>query len=544
MEDRLKITIFAYDPDHNLRCSDLHKAWSPLRVLLTKPSQQPTESQPAADRHQIFEQIALERLQRGGDHNKPAHFLSLPVRATAIAATSITALGVLWACLARVPVQVDGIASIAPDVQVSSASATVGGVLAYQVSGVGPNRLGMAQRQDNQEISSYWGEDWDLELNGTRLNALALAALAPIEGQKLLMPESLEDSQRIDNNAWNKEVYQKLYFTGNTVIARIDNTSAMQQLDSVRITTLPKLELNQSIVGDRTQRAGQYDSISRLLESQRGRSQKELQAREDLFQRLKSLWTKGYVSTSQLLQEQATVNNLRSQVLQIDRDRVNTGFGRTDQRQQIEETILNSRETKNQLQTALVEYIEKVYTFAPPSGMYLVSTSMRNGMEVKAGDELYTYSIEKPTLPTVIPVFVDAATSQQLGVGMQVLVTPKGISRAQYGGILGVVDQVGKIPLPPEGIAAFAGGRTLASTIQQNISNAYLVRVKLQQEDPAYCQQMLSLRCYRWSTRRRPPLPVRLGTLADVQINVQYRRPIEFVMPALRQALGLVVENR
>jgi hypothetical protein len=163
---------------------------------------------------------------------------------------------------------------------------------------------------------------------------------------------------------------------------------------------------------------------------------------------------------------------------------------------------------------------------------------------VKAGDELYTYSIEKPTLPTVIPVFVDAATSQQLGVGMQVLVTPKGISRAQYGGILGVVDQVGKIPLPPEGIAAFAGGRTLASTIQQNISNAYLVRVKLQQEDPAYCQQMLSLRCYRWSTRRRPPLPVRLGTLADVQINVQYRRPIEFVMPALRQALGLVVENR
>jgi hypothetical protein len=238
------------------------------------------------------------------------------------------------------------------------------------------------------------------------------------------------------------------------------------------------------------------------------------------------------------------VNNLRNQVLQIDRDRANTEFSRTDQRTQVDQTKLNSRETTDQLQTALVDYIEKVYTFAPPSGMYLVSRSMRNSMEVKAGDELYTYSVEKPTLPEVISVFVDAATSQQLRVGMQVLVTPKGISRAQYGGIVGVVDQVGRIPLPAEGIAAFAGGRSLANTIQQNVMNAYLVRVKLQQAEPAYCQQMLSLRCYRWSTRRRPPLPVRLGTLADVQINVQYRRPIEFVMPALRQALGLVVENR
>jgi hypothetical protein len=164
-------------------------------------------------------------------------------------------------------------------------------------------------------------------------------------------------------------------------------------------------------------------------------------------------------------------------------------------------------------------------------------------MQVRAGDELFTFSVERPILPKVVPVFVDAATSQQLNEGMQVLLTPKGISRAQYGGIPGVVDEVGKLPLPAEGIAAFAGGRTLAGSIQQSLPSTYLVRVKLQQAEPAYCQQMLSLRCYKWSSNRRPPFPVRLGTLADVQITVQYRRPIEFVMPALRQALGLVVEN-
>ena len=154
-------------------------------------------------------------------------------------------------------------------------------------------------------------------------------------------------------------------------------------------------------------------------------------------------------------------------MLQIDREKLNTESSRNDQLHQAEQTRLNSFEIRNQLQAALVAYMAKVYTFSPPTGMYVVSRAIRNGMEVKPGDELFTYSVARPTLPPWIPVFVDAATSQQLAEGMQVLVTPKGISRAQHGGIVGVVDGVGKLPLPPECIAAFAGGRTLASSIQQ-----------------------------------------------------------------------------
>jgi len=512
---------------------------------LSQPDLTAPNTPAAADRHRIFEQIALEKLRSGGDTSKAVGFLPLPVRLTAMVAVSITGLGVLWACVAKVPVQVNGIASVAPQVQVSSAIAQVGGVVAYQVSGAGPDRLSPAQIQRNQALSTYWGEEWDLELSGfTRLNVLALAALAPMEGQSLVMPESLEGNEMIDNLQQSELVYQKLRFKPNTIIARVENAAAMQELDAVRLTTQPKLKIDQSIVNDRNQRATNYGSVVNLLIQQRARQLTELEEREALFQRLQSLWNKGYVSTAQLLQEQALINGLRNQVLQIDRERLNTEFSGTDQRQQAEQTMLNSLQIRNQLQAALVAYMAKVYAFAPPTGMYIVSRSIRNGMEVKPGDELFTYSAQKPTLPRVIPVFVDAATSQQLGEGMQVLVTPKGISRAQYGGIVGVVDEVGKLPLPPEGIAAFAGGRTLASSVLQYVGGAYLVRVKLEQAEPAYCQQMLSLRCYRWSTKRRPPFPVRLGTLADVQINIQYKRPIEFVMPALRQAAGLVVENR
>jgi len=165
-------------------------------------------------------------------------------------------------------------------------------------------------------------------------------------------------------------------------------------------------------------------------------------------------------------------------------------------------------------------------------------------MYVRNGDELFTFSNRPPTLPSRIPVFVDSVAFQQLSEGMRVLVTPKGISRAQYGGIIGVVDDIGLLPLSGDAMAAVAGGRTLASSISKVITTPYLIKVKLQIADQAYCRQMLSRRCYKWSTRRSPPFPVRLGTQADVQITTIHRRPIEFVMPALRQALGLVVENR
>jgi hypothetical protein len=531
--------------------SKINKYWTILarqgKVARMSILPQPDADQPAADRHQIFEQIALERLRSSADSQKPIGFLPLPVRLTVIAATAISGFGVLWACLARVPVQVNGVASIAPQAQVSSALARVDGVLAYQVSGVDPNLLSPTQIRSNQALAQFWREAVvknDAIQSYSRLTQLALSAMAPLPGQDLAMPGSERQERSIDNLRISQATYQAINFNNSEIIARIDNAGAMEELDTVRRATLPQLKIEDSIISDRQKRFGIFNDINKTLSLQYIVQEQELKEREALLNRLQALWRNGFVSTAQLLQEESVINGLRNQLLQINIERHNNNFASTDQRQQVGQSSLNRLQTTNQLQAALATYISNVYTITPPSGMYIVTKATRNGMQVRAGDELFTYSTQKPTLPEVIPIFVDAAVSQQLSQGMQVLVTPRGISRAQYGGIPGVVIGVGKLPLPSEGIAAFAGGRTLADSIQQAAGGTYLARVKLELAEPAYCQQMLSMRCYRWSTSRRPPFPVRLGTLADVQINVQYRRPIEFVMPAVRQALGLVVENR
>lgn len=126
---------------------------------------------------------------------------------------------------------------------------------------------------------------------------------------------------------------------------------------------------------------------------------------------------------------------------------------------------------------------------------------------------------------------------------MRVLLTPRGISRAEYGGIPGKVVTVNQLPVLGDGLLGTVGSSALVNAIQQLLPSPYLVRVQLEQAEPRYCSQALSRRCYRWSSGRLPPHPVRLATLADVQITTDYRRPIEFVMPAIKRALGLVVDN-
>jgi hypothetical protein len=506
----------------------------------------------AGDRYRIFEQAALDRLRRGSDQTKPVGFLPLPVRLAAISAIAITGMGVMWSILARVPVQVNGIATIVPETGVSSAQARVSGVLYYQVSGVGKDLLSPIYRRRNQALSAFWNAavvNSRSTLPISQLKQLVEGAQLPAQGQRMVMPGTREDPSSIDHYRQiasrndNLDLRQ-LFISPHTLIALVDNSSEVETLDALRRLIAPKLAIQRQTSQDSRKRAKSYRSVDTLIASQLRDKEKELSQRQDLFTRLQKLWSKGYISEIQLLQEQATVNGLSQEVVRLRRDRLANNFSSTDQGQQAAQADLNYLQATDQLQNGLVTFMSKSYTISPPSGLYLVAKYRQTGMAVNSGDELFTFSITPPSLPARIPVFVDGATIQQLSEGNRVLVTPKGISRAQYGGIVGVVDEVGRLPYPGDSLAAVAGGRSLASAISKSFPTPYLVKVRLKQANPRFCQQLVSIRCYAWSTSRVPPFPVRMGTQADVQITTIYGRPIDFVMPALRQALGLVVENR
>lgn len=543
-------------PDESLYNPErLADAGAPYPAVSSNPpandSTRGSRSQRAADRFEIFEQVALERLQAVSDATQPAAFLPLPVRVTAMAAAGIAGLGLLWAALARVPVQVNGTAALVPRNGLGSLVAGSSGVLSWQVGGLAPTTLSPAQQQSNALLREFWLKEASSTTNAINdansLYELVRAALAPAPGQRLKLPEALLSTESFDTTAPQPLVS----YEPGTVLARIMNPTLHQELNTALLTSLPTNSLQRQQERDRLERASQLGQLGILQGNQRRTIAAELEERRQLYQRYVNLWRKGYLPATTVMEEQSRINQLEAQLLSNDSTGLNTNISRREQVDQAKETAIANLDTRTKLENQLISYLSKTTIFAPlDSGIYsreriyILAKSFKDGAIVREGDELLSFSSTPPELPQEIPVFLDNAAAQQVSEGMSVLVTPKGISRAQFGGIRGRVVEVTKLPVQGEGLIGVLGSRAMANSVQQLVPSPNLVRVELERADPRYCNQSLSRRCYRWSSGRLPPHPVRLATLADVQITTNYRRPIEFVMPALRQALGLVVDNR
>ncbi|MCP9807350.1 hypothetical protein KBY71_12590 [Cyanobium sp. T1B-Tous] len=521
----------------------------------SNPSQTTEESSSssrAADRFGIFEKVALERLRAGADATKPASFLPLPVRLTAIAAASIAGLGVVWAVFARVPVQVNGIGVFVcmcttPRSQIRSLEAPTSGILHYQVSGFGPNTLPEEQRERNDVLrqlgliqsGSLYTEVYD----ASRLKSLVELALAPSQGLVLDLSSPVQSLPMQTGKTELDKAPPVVSYPGGTVLARIEDQSAKEQLTSALVSTLPAESMLRQQQTGRIERAGRLGGLNALQANQRSSIERELNQRRELYQRYLKLWKQGYLPGTAVLEEQSRINSLESQLLNAESTQLNTKISRDDQIEQSKQASVSNLDSRNKLQGQLATYLSRTTVFAPVKGIYLLSRNFFNGSFVKQGQELFIYTTTPPYLPGTIPVFLDPATAQQVVEGMSVLVTPKGISRAQYGGIPGKVIEVSKQPLDSDGLLGALQSRALVPPIQQSVPSPYLVRVQLEKSTPSECNQARSYGCYRWSSGRRPPQPVRITSLADVQITTVHLRPIEFVMPALKRAFGLVVDN-
>jgi hypothetical protein len=498
----------------------------------------------AAERFEIFEQVALERLKAGADATKPVVFLPLPVRLTAIAAAAIAMLGVLWSVLARVPVQVNGTGAIVPPGGLESLNAASSGILRYQVSGFGANNLPALQRQRNEMLGQFWRSQATVFTSNVndaaKLAELVQAALASVQGQTFLLPANLATSKAVERQS--RPI--TLSYPSGTVIARIENEAAHLELNAALLGILPAEKLHRQQRSERLARAGTLSQLGGLQSNPRQTLVAELKQRRDLYRRYLALWKQGYLPGTTVLEEQSRINALEGQLLSADSAQVNTSISRDEQLEQSKQAIVSSIDNLNKLENQLVNYLSATTIFAPVHGFYVMARNFVNGTFVKQGDELLIFTKMSPSLPSLIPVFLDPSAAQQVSEGMKVLVTPKGISRAQYGGIPGRVIEVNKLPLQGDGLLGAVGSRALVNPIQQITLTPYLARVQLEQTTPDRCRSGSSYDCYRWSSGRLPPHPVRLATLADVQITTTYRRPVEFVMPALRRALGLVVDNK
>jgi len=154
------------------------------------------------------------------------------------------------------------------------------------------------------------------------------------------------------------------------------------------------------------------------------------------------------------------------------------------------------------------------------------------GTLVSAGDAIVTLDLMGRTVKELeVVLYVPSSYGKQVQVGMTAYISPSTVKREEFGLMVGRVTYVSDYPATSRGMLRILKNDKLLSSLVGSDS-PYEVHVDLLVDEH-------TLSGYRWSSSHGPPLKIQSGTRAAAYITVASRRPIEMVIPLLREYSGL-----
>jgi HlyD family secretion protein len=114
---------------------------------------------------------------------------------------------------------------------------------------------------------------------------------------------------------------------------------------------------------------------------------------------------------------------------------------------------------------------------------------------------------------------------------MRVQISPTTAPREEYGTIFGTIATVSGFPATADGMMTVLRNRELVRQFSVT-GPPYRAIVRLDR-DPE------STSGFRWTSDRGRQLELRSGTLAKAEVTVRSQRPIELVIPLLREWSGI-----
>jgi hypothetical protein len=247
----------------------------------------------------------------------------------------------------------------------------------------------------------------------------------------------------------------------------------------------------------------------------------ELKSRTSYLASMKKLEAKGFVSRTSILDGQATVDGIISQI-KLNNNKI---IGLASDRDKAYQA----------LRSQLASLVQQQLIFAPRE-LYLYQLVIQNGEAVSLGQELLKYSPQPLADPSLVPVFLGSQDMAQVRPGMKALVTPDGYKRAEVGGIRAHVVYKELLPGNLETVTDRIGVRSLAQQIVEKEPSPILVQVKLERNQG---KVVTNSGGYLWSSGANLPFAPAPGGLLNVQITTRLVHPIDLVLPSLKRWFGL-----
>lgn len=324
------------------------------------------------------------------------------------------------------------------------------------------------------------------------------------------------------------------------VLAEIDQPVLRQQLQQLQSHLLELQQQNVVVSGLQNQRTRQnLLSIERQIQS--------------LHQQLGNL----EIFTPVLRTKLESLNHLAEEgaiaIFNIERDRVEAAYlqnlnqiaqikpqldqlqtqAREIRLQDTQETLVRKNQIDNlkrQIQVQKSQLSEETQVVSDSNGRIL-DLSIVPGQFVAAGTRLTTLEQKQPTRSLVAINYFTVGDAKRILPGMAVEITPDLFQRDRFGGIVGQVRSVSRLPATAQDISRIVGNEEIAKELTSKGAVVQVVAT-LQPDSSTFSR-------YRWTFDRGPQLQISEGTTATVRVIVEQRTPVSYLVQGIRWLTGI-----
>lgn len=460
---------------------------------------------------------------------------------------SLTAFGLLmatgtaWSCLADIPTTLTG-----------------KGILVY------PNKVVTSQANTVGQILDLKIKSGDAVKKG---QVIATIDQSELKQQLQLAQAKLDDLQRQDRDASFIRSQREQYEQLTTIQQR---QSLQQNIDTLRSTS-PALQTTgiASLERERESLRQKRQTLQNALPTYRLRWEK----RQEIFEKeraitqdvaiqakteyegvlaqineievqLKQLDAKEVETTTQNANSLDKIASLEAQLKTLDSEKVgkveNDFSAATNRQKEIQEI----QRTIAQLTTQLQKSSEVLSTY---DGVFL-EVVVKPGQRVEANSSMGSISVRTASDQLQSIVFLDQESGKKVEAALQrhhaqgkpklpVKITPTTVKREEYGGIKGVVNSISPVSVTQAGAASLVGHPDLLKGILSEQSSQVVVFTSLECKVPnpkgADCQQ------YQWAGSEGTDQQPTAGTTTTVKITIEERKPITYILPFLKNLIGI-----
>ncbi|WP_131782923.1 NHLP bacteriocin system secretion protein [Legionella gresilensis] len=183
------------------------------------------------------------------------------------------------------------------------------------------------------------------------------------------------------------------------------------------------------------------------------------------------------------------------------------------------ELALNVLKAEEQV-ALLKQKLQESQVITSPVNGIVAEVRVRPGDYTKAGEALL--SIIPKVLDLYALVFVPARKGKLLKPGMSAQITPTIINKLEYGTIKGHVQSISLLPVTQESMMAVLKNQQLVSSF---LSQEPLMSVKILMNRDVHTPSG-----FQWTSRLGPNIQLTQGTLIEVMINIETKRPIDLLI--------------